>query len=440
MAPTVAVLPSTDLFAGTARLEDYYSPGLRARFQLDAAKAAAPSPPKEPYADIGYQVDEDAFRRRTAARLAAGGLASSVPEGWPTQVEGPLVWTGADFDGVDESTYVYCLTAEDKQEIDSALQHFNTLGLESNEVSPATFPLPTLSARLSQVCSDVYEGRGFAIVRGLDPDAYPSIEDLTIVYLGISSYVGERRGKQDQRGSMLMHVIKRDDLTLDSEDKPFHTDTVTDCLCLFSQNLAKTGGRSVMASAWTVYNELAATRPDLIHVLSAPDWPFDTFFRNPDHYTRPILFHHHGKIIMSFSRRLLVGHPPLEQRTPGIPGLTEAQAEALDAVHFVARRHEFSPRMERGDLRFINNMAVLHRREAFTNSDDGNGDGGAAAVAVRHLVRVWLNNEMMCWKLPRPLRIAWARIFEDEEREERWDLVPLRAEDGKILRVAGSCD
>lgn len=58
--------------------------------------------------------------------------------------------------------------------------------------------------------------------------------------------------------------------------QPFHTDTVTDCLCLFTQSLAETGGRSVIASSWTVYNELAETRPDLIHVLSAPDWPFDT--------------------------------------------------------------------------------------------------------------------------------------------------------------------
>jgi len=133
---------------------------------------------------------------------------------------------------------------------------------------------------------------------------------------------------------------------------------------------------------------------------------------------------------MSFSRRLLVGHPPLEPRSPGIPGLTEAQAEALDAVHFVARKHEFKPRMVRGDLRFINNMGILHRREAFTN-----GDG-----AIRHLVRIWLNNPTMCWELPRTLRIAWARIFEDKDREEHWDIVPPRRFDGKILRIAGSCD
>jgi hypothetical protein len=132
---------------------------------------------------------------------------------------------------------------------------------------------------------------------------------------------------------------------------------------------------------------------------------------------------------MSFSRRLLVGHAPKEIRTAGIPGLTEAQAEAIDAVHFIARKHEFKPAMARGDLRFINNMGVLHRREAFTNADG----------AARHLVRVWLNNPARCWPLPRDLRIAWARIFEDTDREEHWDLEPPRL-NGKLLRVAGSCD
>lgn len=160
--------------------------------------------------------------------------------------------------------------------------------------------------------------------------------------------------------------------------------------------------------------------------------PRPRFQRAPVYYTRPVLFHYNTKLILSFSRRLLVGHLPNEIRTPGIPGLTEAQAEAIDAVHFIAAKHEFKPRMERGDLRFINNMAVLHRREAFTNSRD---EGG-----VRHLVRVWLNNQKRCWALPRPLRIAWARIFEDTERGEYWDIEPPRAPNGRILRVSGSCD
>jgi hypothetical protein len=104
-------------------IPDYYSPGLRARFHLDAAKAAVTLPQKS-YADISYDVNEAAFRRRSAARLAARDLATSVPAGWPTKLEGPLVWTAADFNEADESTYVYPLTDEDKEEISKALEAF----------------------------------------------------------------------------------------------------------------------------------------------------------------------------------------------------------------------------------------------------------------------------------------------------------------------------
>ncbi|KAI1506263.1 hypothetical protein F5X99DRAFT_404313 [Biscogniauxia marginata] len=431
MAPA-AIHMATDLFAITTTdvPNDYYSQGLRKRFLLDGVKSAKAKEPRntETVADISYDVDEKAFLRRCEASLAAGGLPTSVPEGWPVELDGPLVWSNDDFQ--DESEYVYLLTDADKAEIQCALEYFKEMGIDGTQVSQETFPLPNLGRVLEDVRNEVYEGRGFVIVRGLDPDAY-GIEDLTIVYLGISSYVGERRGKQDQRGSMLMHVIRHNDDRDDqySENKPFHTDTVADCLCLFTQTLAESGGRSVLASAWKVYNELAVTRPDLIHVLAESNWPFDTFGRNPAYYRRALMYYHDGKLITSFSRRLLVGHPPFNGRTPGIPGLTERQAEALDAVHFIAKRHEIKPHMQRGDLRFLNNMGLLHRREAFENSESN----------ARHLVRVWLNNEEMCWKLPHDLSIAWARVFDDDDREAHWDIEPPQKH-GKILRVAGSCD
>ncbi|KAJ1327397.1 TauD/TfdA family dioxygenase [Microdochium nivale] len=411
--------------------ESYYTQGLRRRYQLDSLKSeqATTVAAIDPPADIGYDVDEEAFKRRWAKTTADEHRATTVPDGWPQQLDGPLVWDAADFHNEDE--FVYQLTDTDNAEIRGALEFFKEQGVDGMKVSQQTFPLHTLGLRLESVRDEVYDGRGFVIVRGLDPDSY-SVEDLTVVYLGISSYVGERRGKQDQRGSMLMHVIRRNDERDGqySEDKPFHTDTVTDCLCLFTRSLASEGGRSVLASSWKVYNELAATRPDLIHVLAEPNWPFDTFGRDPPFYKRALMYYSHGKLITSFSRRLLVGHEPFDPRSAGIPALTELQAEALDAVHFTAKRFEVKPRMLKGDLRFINNMGILHRREAFENG----------AGKARHLVRIWLNNEMLCWKLPRELRLAWARVFdEDEERSEFWDIEPPR-KDGKILRVAGTCD
>jgi hypothetical protein len=124
MAPA-AVFPATDLFAMAAEAnasKDYYSSGLRSRFRIDADRPVVPAG-EVTYADIGYEVDEAAFRRRAAARLAAGGLATAVPSGWPTRLEGPLVWSGDSFG--DEDEYVYYLTEEDKAEIGRALEYFN---------------------------------------------------------------------------------------------------------------------------------------------------------------------------------------------------------------------------------------------------------------------------------------------------------------------------
>jgi hypothetical protein len=76
------------------------------------------------------------------------------------------------------------------------------LGLYGNEVTPDTFPLPTLGPKLQQVALDIHRGRGFAVVRGLNPDEF-SPEDNVLVFLGISSYIGVQRGRQDEEGNML---------------------------------------------------------------------------------------------------------------------------------------------------------------------------------------------------------------------------------------------
>ena len=127
--------------------------------------------------------------------------------------------------------------------------------------------------------------------------------------------------------------------------------------------------------------------------------------RDPAYYRRALLYFHEGKAILNASRRLLLRHPR-SPRTKGIPGLSEAQAEALDALHFIAEKHEISPAIEKGDMRFFNNMGILHRREALENDE----------ACERHLIRIRLNNEAKCWKLPMPLNLAWARVFEDDER------------------------
>ncbi|KAK3343385.1 hypothetical protein B0T25DRAFT_463630 [Lasiosphaeria hispida] len=407
----------------------YYSPNIRERFGVQiAANLSSLTVQSTKYAEIGYAFDERAFAKRTQARLQAGGLPTAVPQGWPKALRGPLVWTGSDFP--DQSTFSYDLTDQDKDEITAALRRLKALGKDGKDVNRESFPLPGLQKKLLQIRDDVYQGRGFAVLRGLDVQAFDDV-DLLTVYLGLSSYVAEVRGKQNHRGTMLIHVlntteaIRTENATV---EMPFHTDLVCDVVSTLTKGCGGSGGSAIVASAWTVYNELAATRPDLIHVLAEPDWPFDTFTRDPPFYRRALLYLQDGKVITNFSRRCLVGHATTGPRTPGIPGLTEAQAEALDALHAIGRRHELRTSMQAGDIRFVNNMGLMHRRNTY--QDDEPRDGGGLDQR-RHLLRLWLHNPNACWSLPPPLRLAWERIFRDPERDGHWDLIHLD-ESGKL--------
>lgn len=76
------------------------------------------------------------------------------------------------------------------------------LGLDGDLVSKDNFPLPILGPRLDEIRRDVYNGKGFGVIRGLNPDKY-SVEDLSILYLGIQSYIANRLGRQDKKGNMM---------------------------------------------------------------------------------------------------------------------------------------------------------------------------------------------------------------------------------------------
>lgn len=78
--------------------------------------------PKQP--DIEYHPDEAKFRARTARRLAEDPTLPSqpLPEGYPTKVEGPIVWEGKDW--TSEEQWVYQLSTSELEEIDNAVAHF----------------------------------------------------------------------------------------------------------------------------------------------------------------------------------------------------------------------------------------------------------------------------------------------------------------------------
>jgi hypothetical protein len=120
--------------------------------------------------------------------------------------------------------------------------------------------------------------------------------------------------------------------------------------------------------------------------------------------------------MMNFGRTPLIGnatHP----RSARLPQLSQRQLEALDAIESIARATELEIATQAGDLHFINNLAVLHRREGFVN--------GGSSQERRHLVRMRLRDDEMGWPIPKALQDEWARAFDGNKGTKMWHLEPM---------------
>ena len=76
------------------------------------------------------------------------------------------------------------------------------LGIDGDFVTVETFPLPTLRLILQDLCDEVHDGKGFFVLRGLDPMKY-TVEDGMVIFLGIQAYIAEQRARQDDEGNMI---------------------------------------------------------------------------------------------------------------------------------------------------------------------------------------------------------------------------------------------
>ncbi|PWY93134.1 TfdA family oxidoreductase [Aspergillus sclerotioniger CBS 115572] len=375
--------------------------------------------------DIQYHPDWDKYQARTARRTATETLPKTVPHGFPTELVSNLVWEGCDVEGRDD--WVVRLTETELDEIDAALQSFKARNIPWGAIDQSTFPLPTLHDRLRQQSKELHLGRGFFVLRGLRIDQY-SREDNIIIYAGVSAHVGNVRGRQeDQRFSngtslVLSHIKDISGIAASgtigapsntADKQVFHTDAgdIVSLLCLHP---AASGGESKIASSWNVYNILARERPDLIHTLSQ-DWVVDGFNNPAASYTkRPLLYFQPGtestpeRVLIQYARRYFTGFQA-QPRSASIPPITEAQAEALDALHFLAEKHSAALDFQKGDVQYINNLSIFHARNGFQDEPR----------KERHLLRLWLRDPEYAWETPEPLRKRWDIVYKDVRVDEQ---------------------
>lgn len=249
------------------------------------AELAKSGPVGQP--DIGYTPDYKKYVARRDRRLANESLDKNLPPGFPKKLESDLVWDNTDI--AARYDWTLSLSPEDLQELETALQHFKSLGKPPGYVNQDTFPLTQLHAKLRAVSKEIHDGFGFKVVRGLPIDKYTREETL-IVYAGLASHVGPIRGRQDHKwdgkpADVAVNHIKDLSARVDAskigapayttDKQVFHTDS-GDIIALLCLETAAEGGLSKLSSSWRVYNELAETRPDLIKTLAEP-WPVEVY-------------------------------------------------------------------------------------------------------------------------------------------------------------------
>ncbi|MEM7504449.1 MAG: TauD/TfdA family dioxygenase [Pseudomonadota bacterium] len=239
---------------------------------------------------------------------------------------------------------------------------------------------------LSRWRNTVAHGTGLVLLRGL-PIEDLDVEDCCRLFYGLGTHLGVAVS-QSNDGEKIGHVVnlggqdRRRRAYQNARSLNLHTDRC-DTVGMLCIRPAAAGGLSGYASALAVHNEILESRPELLSALY-----------------RGFRLHRFGE--QAGDDPLTAQPVPVFSVCEGVPNvvyirgyidlaldeghyvLTPTERDALDYFDEVANRPEFrlDLRLESGEATFTNNARLLHRRNAFEDSDD--------PAKSRHLLRLWL--------------------------------------------------
>lgn len=119
--------------------------------------------------------------------------------------------------------------------------------------------------------------------------------------------------------------------------------------------------------------------------------------------------------MLNFGRVPLIGNA-IHPRPAHLPRISMKRFKALEDIERAARKVQLEMETKPGDIHFINNLFILHKRDSFKNGD-GVGE-------KRHLVRMRLRDDELGWNLPESLRKEWADAF-GAGLDKLWHVDPM---------------
>jgi len=304
-------------------------------------------------------------------------------------VTGPSAWTRDEI-AADQS-WIYQLSGDDIAELEAAVDGVRAKGLSLFEFTQDDFPLPGLASMVAGIVDQLENGRGCALIRGLNTARYDE-ETLKILYWGFGQHWGAPIS-QNARGQLIGHVCNRGrdyqsrnvrGYTTNARISP-HCDPA-DSVSLLCAHPAKSGGESEIASAMSIYNYILEHHPDYLEPLTEGfhfDLRGEGVTEDPDEVTFnkvPVFSYFDGKLSCRFNGKTIIDG----QAKAGAP-LDGIALEAVNKVGELAHdpKYRFDLAFQQGDIQILNNYLILHARGDFEDHPEPD--------RRRNLLRLWTN-------------------------------------------------
>lgn len=310
----------------------------------------------------------------------------AMPDG---RVDDPSCWLAEDLERDD--SWVYRLGDGEIAELDRAVEGVLSRGLTAETFERDDFALTSLADTIARWAHEIDDGRGFVLVRGLDPKRYDE-DALLALYWGIGVHLG-LPVPQNAKGDLLGHVRNKGNDYQANNVRGYTTSAqlkahcdAADVVGLLCRHPAKSGGESLIASSVAVFNHIRETHPEYLpHLMSGfhfdlrgegvTDDPNETTFHRV-----PVFSWYAGRLSCRYNGKTIIDG----MRKAGQP-LEGMALEAVQAVGDLAMSKPFRYDMvfEQGDIQLLSNHTILHARSAFEDWPE--------EERKRDLWRLWLN-------------------------------------------------
>ncbi len=307
-------------------------------------------------------------------------------------VSGKKAWTRSD---IRHDDWFFTLTPPCLAELRALLPELRIGNEPLEQLDAARHPLPECRAFMKRVQSALDDGVRFAVVDRLPMEAL-SDDEARALYWILSSLLA-RPVDQKLTGTMIYKVhdtgrkaapgsgVRPDQTNMDQffhNDNSYNT-TPPEYVGLLCVRPAKSGGISHVISFYTVNNALLRDHAHVIPRLYRPFW-FDRQKENlpnePDVMSAP-MFSYDGRLRARMGLFQIQSGYTLKNEV-----MDDEAVEAIDALRrvFADAALTFDFVMERGQMQFVNNRELGHRRTQFEDFDGTDNK--------RLLMRVWLRN------------------------------------------------